>query len=211
MKNVTEIADPKKIQDDNVKDLFVDIDVPKSKKAKKKSDETEEHANLVAKKTRQFHQISNAVNENKESVVDTKQLLSKFIDNIVAGNNDAFKADFSAYTQSLGKEMIANKISSKIVEAFNALAKKLNENVGADQEIQMSQGGAVFVKGKKVGIVKSTEEAKKVDGVSVYGEEDFEQNAMDGIQFISIDGSFSKEFVTLEQLYAFIADRYGVK
>lgn len=210
-KKINEISDPKNIQDDNVKDLFVDTEKKDSDKNNKKSKKTGEHDDLVAKKTRQYLQLSNAVNENEEATVDTKQILSSMIDNLVAGNRDAVKADFSAYSQALGKEIISNKITAKVVEAFNAIGKKLNENVGTEQEITMSQGGAVFVKGKKIGIVKAIEDAKKVDGVAVYGEEDFERNGMEGIQFISIDGSFSKEFETLEQLYTFLADRYGVR
>jgi hypothetical protein len=209
MKQIKEFTDPKNIQDDKVKDLFVDSEKkPESKKKKNKGDNHEE---LVAKKTRQYMQISNAVNENEENTVDTKQILSRMIDNLVAGNKDAVKADFAAYVQPLGKDILSNKISAKIVESFNLIGKRLHENVGTEQEITMSQGGAVFVKGKKIGIVKAIEDSKNVNGVAVYGEEDFERNGMEGIQFISIDGSFSKEFETLEQLYAFISDRYGVR
>lgn len=152
------------------------------------------------------------VTENEQ--MDTKTLISNFIDSVINDDNDAIKSNFSQLAASKMKQGYAHgsatKLTNSIVESFNLLSKTLHEDLNTEQPIKMSQSGIVFVKGKKVGVVKSTEDRKDASGVSVFKDEDFDRNRMDGIEFISLDGSFSKEFETLEQLYHFLADRFGV-
>ena len=79
-----------------------------------------------------------------------------------------------------------------IKEYINQKSKKVLEFTG-DSAIKLD-GDDVLVHGKKVGQVKS--DASDMDS---------------GINFVSADGKFSKEFDDVESLYGFISDRFNVK
>ena len=79
-----------------------------------------------------------------------------------------------------------------IKDVITPKSKTVLEFIG-DSAIKLD-GDDVLVQGKKVGQVKS--DADDVEG---------------GINFVSAEGNFSKEFDSIEDLYKFIAQRYNVK
>lgn len=87
-------------------------------------------------------------------------------------------------------EFFAEYVKSK---ARDVLTSKTLREFGGDSQIKLD-GDDVMVSGKKVGEVKSDP-----------GETDA------GISFSTVDGSFSKEFNTISDLYEFLSDRYNVK
>lgn len=81
-------------------------------------------------------------------------------------------------------------------EAFKSAITDKSKSIlefDGDSAIKLS-GDDVLVHGKKVGQVKS--DAADMDS---------------GINFVSSDGKFSKEFDDIPSLYAFISDRFNVK
>jgi hypothetical protein len=78
-------------------------------------------------------------------------------------------------------------------KAKKVLSSKHLKEFGGGSQIKLD-GDDVMVSGKKVGEVKS--DPAEMDA---------------GISFTTVDGSFSKEFNTLSDLYEFLSDRFNVK
>lgn len=148
--------------------------------------------------------------------MDTKQLLSKFIDSTVAADDNAAKEALSGVAtlfvqRHLGLQPVS--IVERFANQFNALV----ENLGFDSPIRISRSGIVSINGKNVGSVAEVaikgQPEPDESGVVNYGEEHFDDpsNEITGIQFTNLDGTFSKEFTSLEELLNYLTKTYGVK
>jgi hypothetical protein len=78
------------------------------------------------------------------------------------------------------------------IKSFISEKTKMALEFTGDSSIQL-RGDDVNINGKKVGEIKS--DARDMDS---------------GINFVSDDGKFSKEFEDIEQLYAFLSDRFNI-
>ena len=107
--------------------------------------------------------------------------LYKFIDAVVNSDNDNLHA--------LLKPTIEEKARS-IVKSFKS--KKIQEFLGDNDPLQITQDDKVVVRGKLVGFITNN-----VD--------DFNS----GPSFTTADKSFSKEFDDLESLVAFLRDKFN--
>jgi hypothetical protein len=129
--------------------------------------------------------------------MNKSELIADFINKIAVGDEGA-KDAFSAYCSA---KATAINSEGKILERFEQFKTALLEEIGnyepnavatsqAEEPLRM-EGDKIFINNKLVGRVH-------VDM------DDFDS----GIDFISDDGSFSKEFHTAEELFAFISKKY---
>ncbi len=132
--------------------------------------------------------------------MDNKEQLYKFVDAIISDDKEAAKVAFHNFSVDktktiLGLQQTAEPTPtvSEAEEIFEAFKQRLVEFIGDDSPIRL-EGDYVLVKGKKVGMVKN--DLDDLDS---------------GINFVTLDGSFSKEFDSAEDLYKFLMQRYGVK
>lgn len=115
-----------------------------------------------------------------------RDLITTFLNSIVNNDEDAAKAAFSQYCNDKAKVMGRTE---KIMERFDNFKVSLLE-YSVDEPIHM-EGDKILVNNKLVGHVK------------------VDLSDMDsGIDFVSDDGTFSKEFNTAEDLFSFLAQRY---
>jgi hypothetical protein len=113
--------------------------------------------------------------------MENNDLITEFTDKIIS--NDETSNDSI-------KQVIVNK-TKELVNTWKH--QKMFEGVLDDGPIKFN-GNDVVVNGKVVGELK------------------YDLNDMDGgIDFVTEDKSFSKEFRTMKDLYAFLMQRYGVK
>ena len=132
--------------------------------------------------------------------MDNKEQLYKFVDAIINDDLEAAKLSFHSFSVDKTKTILGLQQSAPIEptvseaeEIFEGFKQKLVEFIGDDSPIRLD-GDYVLVKGKKVGMLKN------------------DLNDLDsGINFVTLDGSFSKEFDSAEDLYKFLMQRYGVK
>lgn len=119
--------------------------------------------------------------------------LKKFI-NLVVKNavepsdelNESIENEYGDFLKEVMRNTVTKMRINRLIES------ELNERMG-DSAVKLN-GDDVLVNGKVVGRIQ-------------YDLNDFDS----GINFISEDGAFSKEFATLEDFYAFINMRFGVK
>lgn len=123
--------------------------------------------------------------------MNKSELIGEFIKNLVDGNTEAARESFTAYCNAKAKSIRENdtKLLERI-EFFNQFKKTLLE-FGTEEDPIRLVGDDVIVNGKKVGHIENDLN-------------DFEA----GINFVSDDKSFSKEFHTAEELFQFITDRF---
>lgn len=111
--------------------------------------------------------------------MDAKESLSRFIDAVVSGDEDAQKASFSEYTESKTKELLGIPAHTEqpVQEEFCILSedeiKVLETMLGDDISLD---GNNVFVKGKRVGRLE-------------YGGEKDEFGEESQLYFVTLDGS----------------------
>lgn len=115
------------------------------------------------------------------------ELIATFLNNVVSGDAEAAKAAFSAYCNNKAKA-IGN--SAKIVEHVEQFKKTLLE-FGNDETPLRMEGDKIIVNNKMVGRIQ-------------YDVDDWEG----GINFISDDGTFSKEFNSAEELFSFLSKKF---
>lgn len=115
------------------------------------------------------------------------ELIAEFLNKMVSGDAEAAKEAFSLYCNNKAKTIGQGE---KIMEKFDQFKNTLLEFGNDDVPLRM-EGDKILVNNKIVGLVK-------VDL------NDFES----GINFVSEDGTFSKEFDTAEDLFAFLSQRY---
>ena len=127
--------------------------------------------------------------------MDRKEQLSAVIDGIIKGDEAAMKAAFAPYIQAKSREVLgytetpAPAVTLPVTE--NVLVTKLKEAVDLSDSPVKLNGDRVIVNGKEVGTIQTDPT-------------DFES----GINFIEQGGAFSKEFNTVEEIFAFLIDRY---
>lgn len=115
----------------------------------------------------------------------SKELIAAFINKVVEGDPTAKQA-FSAYCDAKAIEL-KEAAQKKVV--FESFKNNLMESLGGSP-ISMD-GDFITVNGKRVGRVET------------------DMNDFDsGINFISVEGDFSKEFNTAEELFTFISTKY---
>lgn len=119
--------------------------------------------------------------------MNSSELIAKFVNNVVANDVEGAKAAFSEFCGAKAKAISA---AVKVTENFEKFKTTLLE-YGTEETPLRMEGDKIFVNNKLVGHVK-------VDM------EDFDS----GIDFVSDDGSFSKEFHTAEDLFAFLSQKY---
>jgi hypothetical protein len=119
------------------------------------------------------------------------ELISDFIKKLVQGDMEGAQASFSTYCTNKTKALNEgeNKLLERL-ERFNQFKKLLVEYGNEDTPLRMD-GDKIIVNNKEVGHIE-------VDL------NDFES----GINFVAADGSFSKEFDTAEDLFAFLSQKY---
>lgn len=126
--------------------------------------------------------------------MDKSEAIKNFINAIVNENEDECGLAFSEICKNSSQKFLAPQKSPLVeatqrLETFKAnLMEELNQN-GA--EPISFDGQKILVNGKVVGTVTTDME-------------DFNS----GIDFHSIDGKFSKEFITVEELTQYIAQQY---
>lgn len=129
--------------------------------------------------------------------MDNKEQLKLVIDNVIKGDTEAMKAAFAPYIEAKSREILGYGNSEPVVPAMTqdvmeGLLSQLKEALEmSDSEVRLS-GDKVVVGGKDVGVIQSDLT-------------DFES----GINFIENGGKFSKECVTVEELFKFLIDRYS--
>lgn len=122
--------------------------------------------------------------------MDKFESLSKFIDAVIQNNDKAAAEAFQAYSVVKSREILGtNKQTTELKE----WAVQLMEFIGDDSPIKL-YGDDILVKGKKVGHIQ--QDLNDMDG---------------GINFVSVDGKFSKEFNSIQELYQFLIDKFGIK
>jgi hypothetical protein len=126
------------------------------------------------------------VNNLKENIMENKEQLVDFIDAVVNEEDS---------NESLARESIINKTKSIIAswKKSAVLEAALREFIGDDSPIRLN-GDDVLVNGKVVGRIKN--DLSEMDS---------------GINFISADGKFSKEFEDVGSLYQFLMSKFNVK
>lgn len=148
--------------------------------------------------------------------MDNKQLLSKFIDSLVAADAEGQKAAISNVATTFVQNYLKLQPAT-VVETFGEKINRLVENLGFDSPIRISRAGVVTINGKNVGsaaeIPIEGQPVPDETGVVTYGEEHFDdpKHEIAGIQFTSLDGTFSKEFKSVQEFLDFLAVKYGVK
>lgn len=111
--------------------------------------------------------------------MDAKESLSRFIDAVVSGDQDAQKASFSEYAEAKTKELlgIPSQQVEPVQEEFNILSEEeilmLETMLGDDISLN---GNAVLVKGKPVGRLE-------------YGGAKDEFGEESQLYFVSLDGT----------------------
>lgn len=115
-----------------------------------------------------------------------KELIAEFINKVVSGDETA-KDAFSQYCNAKAKSMTDGSAKAQMFESFK---QNLMEYGQGDAPVTM-EGDYIIVNGKRVGRIQTDLN-------------DFDS----GINFISIEGDFSKEFNSAEDLFAFISQRY---
>ena len=145
------------------------------------------------------------------------EIISTFVTNILTGDSEAARAAFSAYcndkAKSIGQERKLNERLENLRLALleygvNYNAQTVSGHGGrvtsgqptpaatkmtstkAEPDLRM-EGDKIIVNGKQVGRIQ-------------YDMEDWEG----GINFISDDNTFSKEFNTAEELFSFLSKRF---
>lgn len=124
-----------------------------------------------------------------------KEYLNKFIDGVIKNENDDM-ASAHQFSVEKVKAIIAefkNDKVKKLHESIQRVLLEYNDKTGMHMEME-PHTGIITVNGKQVGKV-------------VTNMDDFES----GINFVSMDGNFSKEFNTTEDLSKFLYTTYGVK
>lgn len=116
----------------------------------------------------------------------SKELISDFINKVISGDDSA-KSAFSAFCSAKAKYMASGKAKQEMFESFKT---ELLEYTGDDASVSMD-GDYIVVNGQRVGRVQTDLS-------------DFDS----GINFISAEGDFSKEFDTAEDLFKYISQRY---
>lgn len=135
------------------------------------------------------------------------ELLKTFLNGVTSNDNDAAKSAFAEYCNNKAKIMTNRRKVMERVEAFKAelVEYGLNHVPGrlpssdtaraktkaANQEPIRMEGDKIFVNGKMVG---------RID----YDMDDWEG----GINFVSDDGAYSREFDTAEALFQFISKKF---
>lgn len=129
------------------------------------------------------------------------ELLKDFLDKVVSGDSDGAKDAFSLYCNNKAKAVALreNAVRSANVVLFAALLKEFN---GQGVEPLDMDGDKILINGKPVGRV-STEYKIDDNGIT-----DIEGDNAGGINFTSIEGNFSKEFDDMNQLTAWLRQRY---
>jgi hypothetical protein len=128
-----------------------------------------------------------------------KEQLYKFVDAIINDDIEAAKIAFHNFSVEKTKTILglqqseADEPVTESEKIFEEFKQQLVEFIGNDSPIRLD-GDYVLVKGKKVGLIKN--DLNDIDS---------------GINFVTLDGSFSKEFNSAEDLYKFLMQRYGVK
>lgn len=123
-----------------------------------------------------------------------KEMIADFLNKVVAGDSEAAKAAFSLYCNSKAMSIgnsekvmeHVEQFKTTLVEYGNAQAAK----TATESPLRM-EGDKILVNNKMVGRIQ-------------YDIEDFDG----GINFISDDGSFSKEFQSAEELFSFLSTKY---
>lgn len=111
--------------------------------------------------------------------MDAKESLSRFIDAVVSGDEDARKASFGEYTIAKTKELlgIPLQVEQPVQEDFCILSaeeiKVLEAMLGDDISLD---GNNIFVKGKRVGRLE-------------YGGEKDEFGEESQLYFVTLDGT----------------------
>lgn len=115
------------------------------------------------------------------------ELIADFLNKVVSGDAEAAKAAFSVYCNNKAKA-IGN--SEKIMEHVEQFKKTLLE-FGNDETPLRMEGDKILVNNKLVGRIQ-------------YDMDDWEG----GINFVSDDGSFSKEFSSAEELFSYLSKKF---
>jgi hypothetical protein len=129
--------------------------------------------------------------------MDIKEPLYRFVDATVNGDEESLKNAAHEYSVNKVKQILGLVTPSTIVTnsvgIVESFKQQLLEYTGEDSPVKFD-GDYVLVNGKKVGSIHN--DLNDIDS---------------GINFITLDKSFSKEFTTAEELYKFLMDRYGDK
>lgn len=119
-----------------------------------------------------------------------KTVLTDFINKVASNDYDAAKALFADYCNAKAKSIATDKAVMERLENFSGFKRTLREFGNDDAPIRLD-GDNILVNNKIVGRVH------------------VDLNDMDGgVNFISDDGTFSKEFNTAEDLFAFLSQRF---
>ena len=123
--------------------------------------------------------------------MNNSELIAEFINSVAKGDSEAARAAFSTYCNNKAKGIAsADAKLTEHAERFNQFKKTLLE-YGNDETPLRMEGDKIFVNNKLVGRIQTNMD-------------DFDA----GIDFVSDDGSFSKEFETAEDLFKFLSQKY---
>jgi hypothetical protein len=110
-----------------------------------------------------------------------KEYLSNFINGVINGNNESAQDAWKSYITTKAREMTG--VATK---------EPINEWIDIPSESRITlHGDKVFLDNKPIGYIHND-----ISDIN------------SGIDFISYDKKFSKEFNTLEDLYAYLNDAY---
>lgn len=131
--------------------------------------------------------------------MDKNEFLAAFINAVVNEDDEASQAHLREYVKARSRDILNSK-RSRLVESlalFEDFKRRLFEYM-EDSPIQHN-GDRILVNGQVVGRLAPVE-------LNYDSEEDMARDG--GINFISADGKFSKEFISVEDLYKFLAAQY---
>lgn len=129
--------------------------------------------------------------------MNKSELIAEFINKLVAGETDAAKDAFSQFCTAKYKAISIK--ATPLVESFDQFKTLLVEFGNAGTAPISMVGNDIHINGKKVGHIVPPE-------TNFEDEEAF--NKQPGIDFVSVDGTFSKEFNTAKELFAFLSAKY---
>lgn len=115
------------------------------------------------------------------------ELIADFLNKVVSGDSEAAKEAFSLYCNNKAKA-IGN--SEKIMERVEEFKKTLLEFDNDETPLRM-EGDKILVHNKLVGRIQ-------------YDMNDFDG----GINFVSDDGTFSKEFHSADELFSYLSKKF---
>lgn len=149
--------------------------------------------------------------------MNNNEMIADFLNHVVAGNADAAKEAFSLYCNNKAKHLgVVEKVMERVEQFKTALleygvnynAQSINGHGGSLSGGQSTPTSQPRAKHKEESPLRMEGDKILVNNKQVghitYDIEDFEG----GINFVSEDGTFSKEFNSAEELFSFLSTKF---